>query len=471
MALFLLLILLVIETGFAVYGFTLKAPVQNSKKNWSLKRFMVNGIQIAVYLVFIFLPGVDFSFRFMGLAVMLLLRVLFAGAGTLIYRRSEKEKKKGMMVCSAVLSICFLCMSMVPAFLFTDYSGRPLTGPFRVAECEAILVDESRTEEFENDGSFREVPVHFYYPENIKELEKNSLPLVIFSHGAFGYYQSNASTYMELASNGYVVVSLDHPYHSFFTKDTSGKTIIVNPEFFQNALTIGNSETEELSESDVYNITSKWMELREEDMNFVIDELEKAGSGNHEGNTDETNVVLPTNWYCGSKSTDTILSVLDAVNYDKIGLMGHSLGGATAVTVGRREDVSAVIDLDGTMLGEETGVKDGVVLLNEEPYETPLLSVISEIHHNDEVWSRETGYVYANNYVLEHATCGYETYFKNTGHMNFTDLPLFSPVLAGNLGTGTVDAGECIDQINGIVLRFFDCYLKDSGEFAVKECY
>ncbi len=37
-----------------------------------------------------------------------------------------------------------------------------------------------------------------------------------------------------------------------------------------------------------------------------------------------------------------------------IGVMGHSLGGASSVTLGRtRDDIDAVIDLDGTMLGEE----------------------------------------------------------------------------------------------------------------------
>ncbi len=33
-----------------------------------------------------------------------------------------------------------------------------------------------------------------------------------------------------------------------------------------------------------------------------------------------------------------------ATDFDTIGLMGHSLGGATAVTVGRRSDIPAVID-------------------------------------------------------------------------------------------------------------------------------
>jgi hypothetical protein len=55
--------------------------------------------------------------------------------------------------------------------------------------------------------------------------------------------------------------------------------------------------------------------------------------------------------------------------------------------------------------------------------------------------------------------------------MNFTDLPLISPFLADMLGTGSVDAGECIDTMNGIILRFYDCYLKNEGEFSVEESY
>ena len=55
--------------------------------------------------------------------------------------------------------------------------------------------------------------------------------------------------------------------------------------------------------------------------------------------------------------------------------------------------------------------------------------------------------------------------------MDFTDLPLFSPVLAGNLGTGSVDNGEMIDTLNALVLDFLDCYLKGEGSFAVNEYY
>lgn len=368
------------------------------------------------------------------------------------------KKKRVLKVLSCIAVIIILLTILFRTFVIKDYKGRPTTGEYEFSQASAILIDESRAETFEQDGSKREVPIHFYFPKNIDEFQEGTLPIVIFSHGAFGYYQSNSSTYMELASHGYVVASLDHPYHSFFTKDTTGKTITVDKEFFQTALSVGSSD---VPESEIYDITSKWMDLRIADMNFVIDELQKAGNGDASTKT----------WFFDDKDTDTIISILRAADFDKIGLMGHSLGGATAVTVGRRPDISAVIDIDGTMLGEETGVEGGIVKINEEPYKTPLLAIANEEHHRQEMEAVENSYAYANNIVMQNAICGYETYFKNAGHMNFTDLPLISPLLADLLGTGSVDAGECIDTMNGIILRFYDCYLKNEGEFSVEECY
>ena len=55
--------------------------------------------------------------------------------------------------------------------------------------------------------------------------------------------------------------------------------------------------------------------------------------------------------------------------------------------------------------------------------------------------------------------------------MNFTDLPLISPFLASKLGMGELDAKECIMTMNGLVLQFFDHYLKGQGEFVIRESY
>jgi len=451
----LLFILLVItETVFAGLMMTVTTP----RREWTSKRLIVNAGEMCIYLLTVFLPGIDFSFRFSGLIILLAVRIIVSGIFFFVRRHNENPKRHAAMIISAVMNVVLLLVSLVPAFIFRDYKGRPVSGPYHVRETEAILIDRSRIEEYESDGSYREVPVHFYYPEEASSIEKKTLPLVIFSHGAFGYYQSNTSTYMELASNGYVVVSLDHPYHSFFTKDTDGRTVIVDREFIDSAMRIGGSD--DVPEAEVFDTTSEWMELRKADMNFVIDTIKETSvSGSY------------ADWFIEDKSRDDIASAVSLVDTDRIGLMGHSLGGATAVTVGRRKDVDAVIDLDGTMLGEETGVTGGQVTVDQVPYTTPLLAIDSESHHKSRIEAAENGYVYANNVILDNASEGFGTYFKGAEHMDFTDLPLFSPFLADMLGRGTVESEACIDQVNRLVLEFFDCYLKEKGEFTVNGYY
>lgn len=460
MTIFMFIILIISEIGFAVFELSKKAI----KKEWSLNRLIADVTQLIISLLMVFLPGIDFSFRFKGLFIILVIRIAIAGLFAFINRHNDKLKKKAAIILGAVISAIILFISLIPAFVFTDYSGRPLTGPYEVAQTQAILIDKSRIESFESDGSYREVPVHFYYPDEYAPEDEsnsiNSLPLVIFSHGAFGYYQSNTSTYMELASNGYVVVSLDHPYHSFYTKDTSGRTITVDPTFIQTAMSVGNDPDAHYSEEEIYEITSAWMQLRMDDMNFVIDTLKDGAEGN-----------INDAWYMEKDSEDAVRKAVALIDTDKIGLMGHSLGGATAVTVGRRDDISAVIDLDGTMLGEELGVQDGMPVINDEPYTTPLLCLTNEAHHMEALEAGKLSYSYANNVILESADEGFETYIAGSEHMDFTDLPLFSPFLAGMLGKGSVDSGYCIDTVNSLALDFFNCYLKGEGTFTVQECY
>lgn len=445
-------VFIVSEIGLAIYEIAENA----TKKEWTLKRLIVSGGQIVIYLLMLVLPGIDLSFRFTGLIFMLSIRALIAGGVWLINRSNEDKKKNLWMILSAFLGVVLISMSMIPAFVFKDYKGRPVSGPYEVADSSAILIDKTRLETNENDGSYREVPVYFYYPSALKDIKEHSLPLVIFSHGAFGYYESNTSTYMELASNGYVVVSIEHPYHSLFTKDTTGKTIIVDPEFFTTALDAGNR-----GEAETYRITSKWMEIREADMNFALDTIIKASKDS----------AYDDAWFYADDKKEEISNILKCVDTERIGLMGHSLGGATAVSVGRREDVSAVIDFDGTMLGENTGIEDGRILVNEDPYDTPLLCFDNESHHGDRVVAREEGLTYSNNVILDNAKYGYSTYFEGSAHMNYTDLPLFSPFLAKNLGMGSVDPEYCIDKVNEITLRFYDHYLKGIGDFEVDEKY
>ncbi|MBQ8148155.1 MAG: hypothetical protein IJ040_05125 [Lachnospiraceae bacterium] len=362
-----------------------------------------------------------------------------------------------LIIIASVIALIALAIALVPKLLFADYNGLPTTGPYEVAQTSAILIDDNRIETFETDGSYREVPAYFYYPV-LEEGETENCPLVIFSHGAFGYYQSNTSTYMELASNGYVVISLDHPYHSFFTKDTTGKTITVDPTFIQDVMRVSDGKA---SETETITLSHEWMDLRLGDMNFVIDTVKEAK---------ETAQLSETNWYVADETTGkTILDILAMTDTETIGLMGHSLGGASSVTMGRtRDDIDAVIDLDGTMLGEELAYENGEYEFYEEEYPIPLLSVNSELHHQE---CEEVEALYVNNVVIANAKDSQYTYFVGSAHMNFTDLPLFSPPLASMLGVGEVDPTECIMNMNEVVRNYFDYYLKGEGELTIQESY
>ncbi len=371
--------------------------------------------------------------------------------------KKTKRKYKVLFVIGGILLLLLITIIVIPKILFTDYEGLPTTGPYEVKQVETILVDRERLESFETDGSNREVPIYFYYPD-VDESREKKFPLVIFSHGAFGYYQSNTSTYMELASHGYVVISLDHPYHSFFTKDTEGKTITVNPEFMQEVMYINEDGT---SEEEIIELSHQWLDIRVADMSFVLDSVKQANL------TDELQTDI---WFEQDENVrQELLDVLAMIDTEEIGLMGHSLGGAASVTMGRtRDDIDAAINLDGTMLGEELGYENGEYILYEEAYPIPLLFFSNEEHH---ILRGKVKNLDVTSVVLDNAIDSKYTYFVGSGHMNFTDLPLYSPILASLLGVGEVDAKECIITMNEIILEYFNHYLKGEETMTIKECY
>ena len=454
MALVLFVLFTALEIVLAVKG----RGKEKEKRVWLKNRLFVRLAEIAIVLIALLLPFGQ-KWRFVPLLGFLAVLGIIALLKWLLGRRKENiEKKTGPAVSNCVFSILFIGLLLIPAFVFTGYKGLPVSGSHPVAEASAILIDRSRTDPFEQDGSFREVPVHFYYPADSAEGE--TFPLVVFSHGAFGYYQSNTSTYMELAGNGYVVAALDHPHHAFFTEDTAGKTVIVDTGFFQTAMA-SNGDPNDNAEANFLRFR-EWMDLRTADMNFVVDTLEAAGLS---GSFDSA-------WFLPADNADTILSVLEMTDMTKIGLMGHSMGGATAVQLGReRGDISAVIDLDGTMLGEYTGVENGKLTIREEAYPVPVLEFNNWETYNDRKEYLAQGGRYPNDELIRSAAEGYAVTIRDTQHMDFTDLPLLSPFLGKMLGSGERGCEETMTIVNGLVRDFFNHTLKGEGAFSVQEIY
>ena len=139
----------------------------------------------------------------------------------------------------------------------------------------------------------------------------------------------------------------------------------------------------------------------------------------------------------------------NTLNFNKIGVFGHSFGGATSVVSSWNDSrITACINLDGWFEPIvdsiiNTGLKIPFCYIGQENWGE------SSINY-DKVYN------FFNN-------CQSDAYFikiKNTKHFDFADLPYISPV--GRIfGLSGKDANEKLTiQLNKVILGFFNEYLK-----------
>lgn len=356
-----------------------------------------------------------------------------------IFRHNPNQPKRRVLAAighlSGLLALA-VCVS-IPVLVLSFYSLPEPTGNFNVKTVVCSFTDKARVETFSNEERKpREIAVQFWYPADrtgsVSTMQQN-YPVVIFSHGAFGIRKSNASTFEELASHGYIVASIDHTYHAFYTSFPDGRMVPISTTFFNEVQKV---QTGRLTVKENFDITHAWLKLRTADIELVMDSL-KSGELGTEGALLNSHMDLT-----------------------KIGLFGHSLGGAAAAQVCReRYDVGAVIDIDGTMIGDITGVgSDNTETITGESFTKPLMLMYGALYHDPQ--AKATGYL-PNINAFDNATgAAYSLCIKDSGHLNFTDLPRISPFLSKMLGVGTIDSIKCIKIVNAYTLAFFDKHLK-----------
>ncbi|GAB0169835.1 dienelactone hydrolase family protein [Lysinibacillus sp. CTST325] len=429
----LLFMAFIFEIAFAIYCIATK---QNHKK-------LKNWIRIAVFIVFAILTVssvIVWSFSWVMLAILLFILAVNGTVSLILKKTNIKQYKTSNIVWKSIMMILIFVFVLSPVIIFPQYPSPKVTGEYEVATATDTFIDKNRIEEFSDKVDNRIVNVEFWYPKNAD----GTYPLLVFSHGAYGIKTSNSSTYTELASHGYIVVSIDHPYHSFYTRSEDGIVTMISSDFKNE---VENTNKGVYSNEERYKITQKWMKLRTDDMNFVIDTiLTKAKSDND--------------------------PIYQHINTEKIGVFGHSMGGAASVWLGRaRDDVSAVVNIDAPFFSELVYNKaDDTFMASSKAYTTPLFNIYS-----DDVWvqlDRTPTYV-ANKLNNKQFEGAYITHFKGAKHLSLTDLSLFSPILTFILqgGKADIDKYYCIETENELILKFFDFELKGIGHFAPKETY
>lgn len=424
----LLIIIVLFELVFAGVCVVKKTSYEREKSIMRIVAFILFAILCAT-------PLVDWSFRWYALGILLLILALIGLIRICSRREFAKPLKNKKVIFGAISWSIIFFLVLVPALLFPQYKLPKTTGEYTVATVDYTYIDDSRRDE---TGANSYVNVSFWYPENTND----TYPLVVFDHGAYGVKDSNYSVYLELASHGYVVCSIDHPGQSFYTKSKSGTVAYINKNFW-NEVNYGNSES--CTAAEAFDLIQKWMKVRTADMNLTIDTILS--------NVNKENAESP----------------YSLINTEKIGLFGHSLGAATSVWVGReRSDIDAVINIDGPYFSEiyYDASSDEIRPL-EKVYDKPILNIYS-----DQVWRQledenNVGVYAANKISNEICNESFDMYLKGSKHLTLTDLALLSPFLTDlvNGEKATIDIEYCMKMEREAILEFFDCYLKDGPAY------
>lgn len=233
-------------------------------------------------------------------------------------------------------------------------------------------------------------------------------PVVIFSPGYGAPRAVYTGLLTRLASRGFIVFALDHPYESAVTQLPDGQVV-------------GTRETLLPGERNRIGYMARQQAIRAADVRFVIDQLARP---------------------------DTLSPQLRGgrVDASKVAVVGHSFGGATSIAALSEDPrVVAAANIDGTPYGD----------LPDRRLTRPFLllqSDASETRHGDR-------FLTGNGRLLAAAAGpGFHYEITRANHYSFTDVPcLFAPpgrwLLAQLMGGGRGPAAT--QQVTADLLAAF----------------
>ena len=184
-------------------------------------------IRIAAFICFVVFTSsslVVWSFQYYTLAALLLVFAILGAVALIRNRREKRPYKASRVVYKAIGMTMLIFLVTLPAILFPQHDLIKPTGAYQVATANYSYTDTKRIETYTDTGEYRMVNVQMWFPKDAEE----EFPLIVFSPGAFGGKTSYQSLFNELASHGYVVCSIDHPYQCLYTRSEKGHTILID---------------------------------------------------------------------------------------------------------------------------------------------------------------------------------------------------------------------------------------------------
>jgi hypothetical protein len=341
------------------------------------------------------------------------------------------------------------------------------TGPFAVGTEVRHLVDAGRHETLAKDyDGPRELMVQFWYPvdapkahdgdrlsasasEGIAQLraqrnereapipnaplalDQPNYPVLIFSPSWHGQRDQNSFQVEELASHGFIVVGIDHPYSSAVTVFPDGRRALAAPSGFFDL-------SSELAFQRSISFIEKVLRVRVQDVKFVAAELRK---------------------YSSRGSGDRFSERLDL---ERLGVFGYSFGGAAAAQACWEDSrFKAGIDMGGSMYAEvaEAGIRQPFLFMDDQtPRPTPAELETRDIRKR--LWAQVTERDYRLEGHSAEAHGSYELQIQGAQHVDFTDPPALPP-LRYYYDRGPINPTRAMRIINAYTVAFFTKYLND----------
>ena len=264
--------------------------------------------------------------------------------------------------------------------------------------------------------------------------QQRSYPVVFMRAGLAALTTDYTTLAEDLASHGYVVVGFEAPYRSFVVVFPDGRVIARTAQ--NNADLLGGPQQEQLA--------NKLLRAWSADVGFAMNQLE---------------------WLNASDPSGRFLGRLDM---QRVGVFGHSLGGATALQFCHDDSrCKAGIDVDGAPLGSV--VADGVT----QPFMFLLSDHRGESDAGEPEAIRQAG---ANIHSIYDRLPGDRRLMimiRGAGHYGFSDngamlkSPLVMRVLRA-VGVVRLDGRRQVALAAHYISAFFDVYLKGAPASELK---
>ncbi|WP_172195405.1 alpha/beta hydrolase family protein [Saccharibacillus qingshengii] len=426
----------------------------------------------------------------------MMLRRMWAG------KESEAKKRRlGFRLLTGAAALLYGTAAVLLPVVLPVFKFVPLEGPYPVGTVTYAWTDESRPQVHTQEAAKRrEILVRFWYPtdgsasaqaapyiahprifaeafgrnEGVPSLlfdsmrlvrthsqpaaplsaAKHEYPVVIYSHGNRGW--SGQSTFLteQLASQGYIVVGIEHAGGTNATVFPDGE---VMPFYADAGQKLDNGAFDRLAD-----------EVWVPDVKFVLDQLETIEGRNNGDAKPETGSAdakngSPASLEAGSGVAEAAERFGGRLDTKRMGIVGYSMGGAAAVQALLSDDrLKAGIDMDGGFYGSlraPNGIGRPFILIRADRTFRPdsmsdeaLAQIGASRPEYDEtvgeLLERQAHAADGGNYVLT---------LKNTDHTSFSDAPLYSPLLSAASG---LDARRAHEVIRVYTEAFFDKYLR-----------